>query len=387
MQALATTHDIEALVRDKFEPLILNELQRVVAIGETARLTAIRDALSLPPNDNTTRSDAADTGQITASKPHPLRTYWQQFTAEERSAMMRERRAKGMQKGDSSQILGVSEEKPDPRELHSPFNPVSSDNRLIRPAGGIASVVMHGECREVLRRIPRSHVDLIVTSPPYPEHGLEYERPADSSVHAWVELMGDFLAEARDVLKPGGNLWINVGFERVRDERGRDTRQRVPLTYRMGPLIEAAGLEMMNEIIWLKPQHQNAARHRLSTKSERWLWLFKPGAKPHFDIEAVRIEPKVKDRRNNPRGSNPADVWTFAGVNGNDRRRTAHPCQFPEEMIERIVKGWSKPGDLVLDPFAGSGTVGAVSQRLGRRSLLVEREAKYVEIARQRLAA
>lgn len=399
--------DITQHVIDAMTPRIEAAIKRVHEAVETAKALALAEALApLAANDHLNFGKPTSEPEAEPDPPAPpsptppkRRSSWDGMSATQRSAVVKARwiarkanKAASQAKGCAvAEVSSVPRSKPESAAFpQTALLSRAANDWSVAEGGGMTdkcSVIWTGDCRDAFSRIPKTSIDLIVTSPPYPEHGLEYERPADSSVHAWVELMGDFLAEARDVLKPGGNLWINVGFERVRDERGHDTRQRIPLTYRLAPLIEAAGLKIMNEIIWLKPQHQNAARHRLSTKSERWLWLFKPGAKPHFDIEAVRIQPKTPDPRNNPRGSNPADIWTFAGVNGNDRRRVAHPCQFPEEMIERIVKGWSKPGDLVLDPFAGSGTVGAVAQRHGRRSLLIEREAKYVEIARQRLAA
>lgn len=363
-----TPEAIAEAVRAAHEPLISAEIERIQRIGEEARAEAVRKALESlqePANDQGDREPPPPSGGPSRPrKSTKKRTAWSQMSKADRSAEIRRRWEVRRAKSATASVT-----LPKPHE-----------------ADGAISVVA-GDCLDVLPRIPNGSVDLIVTSPPYPDHGLEYERPGETSIQAWTDLMGDFLSEADEVLKPGGNLWINVGFERVRDERGHDTRQRIPLTYRLAPIAEAVGLQIMNEVVWLKAQHQNTSRHRLSTKSERWLWLFKPGAKPHFDIEAVRVEARVKDRRNNPRGSNPADVWGFATVNGNDRRRVAHPCQWPEEMIERIVSGWSKPGDLILDPFAGSGTIGPIAERLGRRALLIERHEPYVEIAKSRLAA
>jgi len=116
----------------------------------------------------------------------------------------------------------------------------------------------------------------------------------------------------------------------------------------------------------------------------------------HFDLDSVRVPQKYPNKRHykgpnigqlsgNPLGKNPGDVWHISNVKNRHSEKTSHPCQFPEELVERLVMSMSKPGQVVLDPFAGSGTVGAVCNRLDRRSVLIERSPEYVDIIRDRL--
>ena len=112
--------------------------------------------------------------------------------------------------------------------------------------------------------------------------------------------------------------------------------------------------------------------------------------------DSVRVPQKYPNKRHykgpnigqlsgNPLGKNPGDVWEISNVKNRHPEKTSHPCQFPEELVERLVLALSKPDQTVLDPFAGSGTVGAVCNRLDRRSILIERSHEYVEIIRYRL--
>ncbi len=190
-------------------------------------------------------------------------------------------------------------------------------------------------------------------------------------------------------MKPGGAMWINVGMHKA------GPNSRVPLTYYLFPLIAGTGLTFVQEIVWDRRAQQNTTQ-RFSTRSERWVYLVKPGVlkggrgrpkniAPTFNLEDVRVPCQSADKRNNPAGANPADIWAFTQVHGTAKERTDHPCPFPQAMIERIVLACSNPGDVVLDPFGGSGTTGAAALAHGRSTVMIEREPTYWPIIEKRL--
>lgn len=248
--------------------------------------------------------------------------------------------------------------------------------------------LVKGECVAAMSAMESASVDLIVTSPPYLNVGMEY---GDSfqSVEDYVEFSRQWITAAARVLKPGGSMWINVGMHKA------GPNSRVPLPYYLFPLIAGTGLTFIQEIVWDRRAQQNTTQ-RFATRSERWLYLVKPGVlkggrgrpkkiEPTFNLDAVRRPSTSKDKRNNPAGANPADIWEFVQVHGTAKERTAHPCPFPQAMIERIVLACSNAGDVVLDPFGGSGTTGAAAMAHGRSSVMIERESTYWPIIEKRL--
>lgn len=275
------------------------------------------------------------------------------------------------------------------------------DEQMVQPATALAldadvpaattppsARLVKGECVAAMSAMESASVDLIVTSPPYLNVGMEY---GDSfqSVEDYVEFSRQWITAAARVLKPGGSMWINVGMHKA------GPNSRVPLPYYLFPLIAGTGLTFIQEIVWDRRAQQNTTQ-RFATRSERWLYLVKPGVlkggrgrpkkiEPTFNLDAVRRPSTSKDKRNNPAGANPADIWEFVQVHGTAKERTAHPCPFPQAMIERIVLACSNAGDVVLDPFGGSGTTGAAAMAHGRSSVMIERESTYWPIIEKRL--
>ena len=247
---------------------------------------------------------------------------------------------------------------------------------------GEHAAVRHGDCVEGLKALAPRTVDLIVTSPPYPGMGMSYgDRYSETD---YVEFSRAWLTEAARVLTDTGSIWINVGYMKRKDGT------RVPLPYLLWPIIESLGLVLQEEIVWAKPNRGTPASTRFTSRSERWLFVTKAAKGHTFNLDAVRLDPsenRSKDKRNNPKGANPADVWEFGVVNGNAKDRPKHPCPFPVPMIERIVLACSNPGDLVCDPFSGSGSTGVAALRHGRRYIGFEQLAEYVVDAANRLLA
>jgi adenine-specific DNA-methyltransferase len=237
---------------------------------------------------------------------------------------------------------------------------------------------------EGLAALEDESVDLTVTSPPY-NIGKEYEKLLPLPEYlAWCE---KWMGEIYRVTKPEGAFWLNLGYLEVSD-KGR----AVPIAYL---LWDKSPFYLWQEIVW----HYGAgvaSKKAFSPRNEKWLWYVKNPQNYKFDLDAVR-DPEVKyphQKKNgklkcNPLGKNPGDVWAIpkvtSGANRASKERMPHPAQFPMGVVERIVLACSQPGELVLDPFAGSGSSLAVAHLLGRQALGFEIREDYVEMARARL--
>lgn len=254
----------------------------------------------------------------------------------------------------------------------------ANDNAVVQPNG----ITLHvGDCQQAMQTLPDASVNLVVTSPPYLNAGMEYG-DAYGSEADYIEFSRTYLREMHRVLADNGSAWINVGTL-FKSADG----SRPPLTYLLWPLIRELGFVIQQEIVWEKPGAM-AHHKRFTLRSERWMWLTKHSDGHTFNIDAVRIgfaNNRTRDPRNNPLGKNPGDVWEYAVVNGAAKCKTAHPCAFPAAMIERIILACSNPGEVVLDPFAGSGTTGEVAIRHDRDAILCEMRDDYCEIIRDRL--
>jgi adenine-specific DNA-methyltransferase len=219
-------------------------------------------------------------------------------------------------------------------------------------------------------KLPANSFDLIVTSPPY-NAKKEYEEQL--TLEAYKSFAEKWVSEIPRLLKPTGSFWLNVGYMKTGKNR------TLPLTYLYHPLIE---LELIQEIVW---HYEGGMSYKLrfTHRTERWMWYSPLGGKPYFNLDVVRDMSlnRTKDKRNNPLGKNPTDYWYFdrvVGGTGRIKEKTNHPCQFPEKMVERIVKACCPEKGLVLDPFAGSCTVGRVCDQLGREAVCIEQNEKYL---------
>lgn len=276
------------------------------------------------------------------------------------------------------------------QNVEAAFADASNDNLPTTPPPPAAPTarLVKGECIVSMDAMVAGLVDLIVTSPPNLNIGMPYG-DSFASVEDYIEFSRQWITAAARVLKPGGAMWINVGMHKA------GPNSRVPITYYLFPLIAGTGLTFVQEIVWDRRAQQNTTQ-RFSTRSERWLYLVKPGVvkggrgrpkgiTPTFNLDDVRRPSTSADKRNNPAGANPADIWAFTQVHGTAKERTEHPCPFPKAMIERIVLACSNPGDVVLDPFGGSGTTGVAAIEQSRSAVLIEREPTYWPIIEKRL--
>jgi adenine-specific DNA-methyltransferase len=168
-----------------------------------------------------------------------------------------------------------------------------------------------------------------------------------------------------------------------------------PSTSLLYPIFAALGLHLRNRIIW-HFEHGLHASKRFSGRYETILWFTKTDVYT-FDLDAVRVPQKYPQKRyfkgpkkgelsGNPLGKNPGDIWDIPNVKANHVEKTIHPCQFPVELIERLVLALTSEGDWVLDPFIGVGTTAIAALMHGRRAIGAEITPEYVRVASERIA-
>jgi len=237
---------------------------------------------------------------------------------------------------------------------------------------------------EVQNLLPSGMFDLVITSPPY-NIGKEYESIVP--VKDYVKWTDRWVMETCRLIADHGALLLNLGYISV-ESQGR----AVPLPYLLWDKIP---LYLNQEIVW-NYSAGVACKNYLSPRNEKILWYVKDKDNYTFNLDAIR-DPNVKypnsKRHGKPRvntlGKNPSDVWEIAkvttGAGRSSVERTAHPCQFPTDLIDRLVLGFSQKGDIVFDPFVGSGTTIESCIRHGRYCIGFEIRENYCDIAASRI--
>ncbi|MCI0557989.1 MAG: site-specific DNA-methyltransferase, partial [Nitrososphaera sp.] len=241
-----------------------------------------------------------------------------------------------------------------------------------------------GRCEDLFRELPDESVDLIISSPPY-NLGKEYE--AKRALAVYLQEQSAILQQCARVLKPMGSICWQVGAF-------SDDGLFIPLDIRMFPILESLNLIPRNRIVWIR-QHGLHAQRRFSCRHETILWFTK--TKDYvFNLDQIRVPQKYQNKKAwqgeakgkltcNPAGKNPGDVWVFRNVKHNHEEQTVHPCQFPEDLITRLVLALTKKGGIVLDPYMGTGTVAVVARDCDRHYIGSESEPKYHEVSQRRL--
>jgi adenine-specific DNA-methyltransferase len=246
--------------------------------------------------------------------------------------------------------------------------------------------VILGDCLELMRSLPDGSVDLVVSSPPY-NLGKEYE--SRQALEDYLAEQTSVLSECARLLSAKGSLFWQVGsFSR--------SGILIPLDIRVFPILEGCGLLPRNRIVWAR-QHGLHATRKFSCRYETLLWFTKTDSYT-FNLDAIRVPQKYQNKKAwtgsrkgqftcHPEGKNPGDIWLFRNVKHNHEEQTIHPCQFPEDMISRVVLATTDIGDLVFDPYMGAGTVAVVARNHGRRFLGTEIDSKYYAVCLRRLHA
>lgn len=258
------------------------------------------------------------------------------------------------------------------------------------------AVIASGDCLATLRELPDGFAKLIITSPPY-NIGKAYEKAA--GFEQYLSALSPIIDELARVLSPEGSVCWQVGNY---VEQG----ELFPLDIFYYPVFKQRGFKLRNRIIWHFAHGLHASK-RLSGRYETMLWFTKSESYT-FNLDAVRVPSKYPgktyfkgDKRGqpsgNPLGKNPSDIWSILirdwetalwdipNVKANHPEKTLHPCQFPIELVERCVLALTNESDWVLDPFSGVGSALLAALKNKRRALGCEKEAKYIEIARQRI--
>ncbi|MGI9401835.1 MAG: site-specific DNA-methyltransferase, partial [Rhizobiaceae bacterium] len=245
--------------------------------------------------------------------------------------------------------------------------------------------IIKGDCVAALEKLPANSVDAIFADPPY---NLQLEgtlhRPDQSKVDAvddeW-DKFSDFAAydaftrawliAARRVLKPNGTIWVIGSYHNI---------------FRVGTVLQDLGYWILNDVIWRKTNPMpNFRGRRFTNAHETMIWASTDqNAKSYtFNYEAMKMANDEIQMRSD---------WLFPICNGGERLKDesgvkVHPTQTPEALLHRVLTSSTKPGDVVLDPFFGTGTTGAVAKRLGRNFVGIEREQSYIDAATARIAA
>ncbi len=246
--------------------------------------------------------------------------------------------------------------------------------------------VYKGDSLELLSALPASCLPLTVTSPPY-NIGKAYEQVR--AIDEYIRWCADWISLVHRATNPTGAFWLNLGYLSL---SGR--AKALPIPYL---LWERVPFFLMQEIVWNYGAGV-AAKHSFSPRNEKFLWYVRDSENYTFNLDDVR-DPDVKypnQRKNgklkcNPLGKNPTDVWQIpkvtSGTDRSSKERTPHPAQFPIAVVDRIVRACSSPGDVILDPFMGSGSLAEAALRAGRQAIGFEINAEYVDLTARRLAA
>ncbi len=232
--------------------------------------------------------------------------------------------------------------------------------------------------------LPDGQFKLIVTSPPY-NIGKNYE--SKTSLPAWLQGQKRVIAECVRLLHPRGSICWQVGNYVSKGEI-------IPLDVVLHPVFAELGLKLRNRIVWHFGHGLHCAK-RLSGRYETINW-WTLGDDYTWNLDAIRVPSKYPGKRHfkgpnigklsgNPKGKNPSDVWTFPNVKNNHPEKTAHPCQFPVELVERLVLAMTEESDAVFDPYMGVGSSIIAALKHGRAAWGCDLMPEYVETARDRV--
>jgi len=245
-------------------------------------------------------------------------------------------------------------------------------------------LLYNGDCTELMSKLSPNLINTTITSPPY-NIGKEYEKIM--TVDDYINWCSSWIEQIYNLTKKDGALLLNLGYLEVKD-KGRN----VPIPYL---LWDKTPFYLIQEIIWNYGAGVSC-RKILSPRNEKILWYVKDENNYTFNLDPIR-DPNVKypnQKKNgklrcNPLGKNPSDVWQIAKVTSGSKRsskeRTKHPAQFPNELIDKFVQGFSNPNDIILDPFIGSGTTAEMSLKYGRKCVGFEIREDYCEITVDRI--
>jgi site-specific DNA-methyltransferase (adenine-specific) len=254
-------------------------------------------------------------------------------------------------------------------DSHLYFNaPNTRGEQIARPLLACEPYQLHrGDSLDVLdhlyESLPAGAVDLVIADPPYFIGKAAWDEPR--SHHEVFEFHRAWLEGCVRLIAPNGSLWVSATS---------------PSIYPIGTAIQKLGMSIVNSVVWVKthPSPMRSVR-RLVPAHEDIIWAKRsPDSTHHFDQQRMR------DLNGGHRAM--TSVWPFYPARRWERRHGWHPTQKPEDLVERMVLAASRPGDLILDPFVGSGTTAVAAVRHGRRFIGIDQEPRYLAIAHRRVA-
>jgi len=244
--------------------------------------------------------------------------------------------------------------------------------------------ILSGECVDTMKTLPARSVDLIFADPPYnlqlggnltrPDNskvnGVEDEWDKFSSFAEYDKFTREWLLEARRLLKDDGAIWVIGSYHNI---------------FRIGAILQDLGFWILNDIVWRKTNPMpNFRGRRFTNAHETMIWAAKSeSAKYRFNYDAMKALNEDLQMRSD---------WTIPLCTGGERLKKGdgqkvHPTQKPEALLHRVILSSTNTGDVILDPFFGTGTTGAVAKKLGRDFIGIEREREYIAHAKERIAA
>jgi DNA modification methylase len=260
------------------------------------------------------------------------------------------------------------------------------------------SALILGDALAVMSSMPSESVQTVVTSPPYwslRDYGIEGQIGLEESVYGFIDTLADLFDQVHRVLRSDGTLWLNIGDSytsgnrtwRAPDKKNRaramslrpptpeglKDKDLIGVPWRLALALQDRGWYLRSEIIWRKPNAQPESVRDRPTRDHEQIFLLSKSEKYKYDVTAVT----------GPNGRRLRTVWDIKTLV--NRAASGHFATYPTELVETCVKLASEPGDVVLDPFLGSGTTALAAGHLGRRFAGIELNPEYFDMARQRL--
>lgn len=259
-----------------------------------------------------------------------------------------------------------------------------ADEHEDSPAEHFLDRALCGDALHILPRLPESLADMVFIDPPYflqlprkslkrwkvrtEVNGVDEEWDRFGSFEEYDGFLRQLLTEVRRVMKPKATLWVIGTYHNI---------------HRIGAILQDLGYWILNDVIWFKSNAMpNWLNVRFTNATETLIWAVKDRSVKGYTFHA-------EIARGYSEGKLALNLWRIPLCNGRERLKVSgqklHPTQKPEALLERVIAVSTNPGDVVLDPLAGTGTTGVVAKRLGRRFVLIEREERYVEAIERRL--
>ena len=283
-----------------------------------------------------------------------------------------------------AKVLSVEEKtKSRFKVITNPNPPARHDPASMTLAEMPMNQIVQGDCIANMNALPAESVDLVFADPPYNlQLGGDLSRPDNSHVagvtEAWDQydtmdaydlFTQEWMAAARRILKPNGAIWVMGSYHNI---------------FRVGTVLQDQQFWILNDIIWRKTNPMpNFRGTRFTNAHETLIWASKSeDAKPTFHYDAMKMLNEGVQMRSD---------WTLPICTGRERLKKsdgkkAHPTQKPESLLHRVILATTNPGDVIVDPFFGTGTTGAVAKKLGRKFIGFEREEEYIIHASRRIA-